>query len=126
MRSRTDDSNRTRWPWERRPALIPAESLGVGQRRNRGILWSNASLTAHGTGHVNSPGVLRAYDANDISRELWNSNLDAPHDACGRISKNAPPTVVNGKVYLASFGALPVATGALYVYGLLPKTPAAP
>lgn len=91
-----------------------------------GILWANASLTEHGTGHVNSPGVLRAYDANDISHELWNSNLDAPHDACGRISKNAPPTVVNGKVYLASFGALPVATGALYVYGLLPKTPAAP
>jgi hypothetical protein len=28
--------------------------------------------------------------------------------------------VVNGKVYLASFGALPVGTGALDVYGLLP------
>ncbi len=86
-----------------------------------GIVWANAALTAHGTGHLNSPAVLRAYDANDITHELWNSNLDAAHDSPGRISKNAPPTVVNGKVYLASFGALPVGTGALYVYGLLPK-----
>jgi len=85
-----------------------------------GILWANAALTAHGGGHINGPAVLRAYDANDVSRELWNSNLDPDHDTCGRISKNAPPTVTNGKVYLASFGALPVGTGALYVYGLLP------
>lgn len=90
-----------------------------------GILWANAALTAHGNGHVNGPAVLRAYDANDITRELWNSNLDPERDAPGRISKNAPPTVVNGKVYLATFGALPVGTGALYVYGLLP-TPATP
>jgi mono/diheme cytochrome c family protein len=86
-----------------------------------GILWANASLTEHGNGHINSPGVLRAYDANDVSHELWNSNIDAAHDTCGRISKNAPPTVVNGKVYLASFGSLPVGTGSLYVYGLLPE-----
>ena len=86
-----------------------------------GILWANAALAPHGNGHVNGPGVLRAYDANDIRRELWDSNMDADRDTCGRISKNAPPTVVNGKVYLASFGALPVGTGALYVYGLLPN-----
>lgn len=85
-----------------------------------GILWANAALVPHGTSHINGPGVLRAYDANDITHELWDSNLDAAHDTPGRVSKNAPPTVVNGKVYLASFGALPVGTGALDVYGLLP------
>jgi mono/diheme cytochrome c family protein len=86
-----------------------------------GILWANAALAEHGNGHVNGPGVLRAYDANDITHELWNSNLAPDRDNPGRVSKNAPPTVVNGKVYLASFGTLPVGTGALYVYGLLPE-----
>jgi mono/diheme cytochrome c family protein len=90
-----------------------------------GVLWANAALTAHGSGHINGPGVLRAYDANDITRELWDSNINPDRDTPGRVSKNAPPTVVNGKVYLASFGTLPVGTGALYVYGLLPS-PAAP
>ncbi len=90
-----------------------------------GILWANAALTAHGSGHVNGPAVLRAYDASDVTRELWDSNMNPARDMPGRISKNAPPTVVNGKVYLATFGALPVGTGALYVYGLLPN-PAKP
>ena len=95
------------------------------QGGTNGVLWANAALAEHGNSHINGPGVLRAYDANDVTHELWNSNLDSAHDAPGRISKNAPPTVVNGKVYLASFGTLPVGTGALYVYGLLPapKTP---
>jgi mono/diheme cytochrome c family protein len=86
-----------------------------------GILWANAALAAHGNDHINGPGVLRAYNADDITRELWDSNMNPERDTPGRVSKNAPPTVVNGKVYLASFGALPVGTGALYVYGLLPQ-----
>ena len=85
-----------------------------------GIVWANASLEQQGNSRIFGPGVLRAYDANDITHELWNSNLVSNRDTPGRFSKNAPPTVVNGKVYLASFGTLPVGTGALYVYGLLP------
>jgi hypothetical protein len=99
-------------------------SLSANGKTN-GILWANAALAEHGNSHLNGAGVLRAYDANDITHELWNSNLASERDNPGRVSKNAPPTVVNGKVYLASFGALPVFTGALYVYGLLPD-PAAP
>ncbi len=90
-----------------------------------GVLWANAALAEHGNGHINGAAVLRAYDANDITHELWNSNLAPDRDTPGRVSKNAPPTVVNGKVYLASFGTMPVGTGALYVYGLLPKPAAA-
>jgi mono/diheme cytochrome c family protein len=86
-----------------------------------GLLWVNAALTPHGNGHANVAGVLRVYDATDVRHELWDSAMDAEHDRPGRISKNAPPTVANGKVYLASFGTLPVGTGGLYVYGLLPK-----
>lgn len=105
-------------------SAYPGGILSISANGHKdGLLWANAALTPHGNGHVNAPGVLRVYDAADVRHELWDSNLDPEHDRCGRISKNAPPTVVNGKVYLASFGTLPVGTGALYVYGLLPASP---
>jgi hypothetical protein len=89
-----------------------------------GILWA----AIHATGdswHESRPGVLHAYDADDIRRELWNS-LEAPaRDDCGEYSKMAPPTIANGKVYLASFGAENVGTGQFCVYGLLPAAGAA-
>ncbi len=85
-----------------------------------GILWVNAALAPHGSNHINGPGVLRAYDATNIRHELWSTALDPARDRPGRVSKNAPPTIANGKVYLASFGTDPAGTGALYVYGLLP------
>ncbi|HVW22466.1 MAG TPA: cytochrome c [Opitutaceae bacterium] len=103
-------------------SAYPGGMLSLSANGGRdGILWTNSALTARGTAHVNAPGVLRAYEADDITHELWDSNMDPDHDACGRVSKNAPPTVANGKVYLASFGALAVGTGALYVYGPLPE-----
>ena len=102
------------------PTAATAADVRSEQRQGLGNRSLAAALTAHGSAHVNGPGVLRAYDANDVTHELWDSAMSPAADACGRISKNAPPTVVNGKVYLASFGTLPVGTGALYVYGLLP------
>ena len=38
----------------------------------------------------------------------------------------APPTIANGRVYLASFGTENVGTGRFCVYGLLPKKNAEP
>lgn len=106
-------------------SAYPGGILSLSANGNtNGIVWANAALAEHGNSHVNGAGVLRAYDANDITHELWNSNLVPDRDTPGRVSKNAPPTVVNGKVYLASFGALPMGTGALDVYGLLPEPPA--
>lgn len=100
-------------------AAYPGAMLAISAHGTRNaILWANAALAQHGGSHVNGPGVLRAYDATDVSHELWNSSIDTARDNPGRVSKNAPPTVANGKVYLASFGANPVGTGALNVYGL--------
>jgi hypothetical protein len=86
-----------------------------------GILWA----AIHATGdswHVSQPGILHAYDADDIRHELWNSLEIPARDDCGEYSKMAPPTIANGKVYLASFGDENVGTGQFCVYGLLPSS----
>jgi hypothetical protein len=76
----------------------------------------------HGSSwHESRPGILHAYDATDIRRELWNS-LEVPaRDDCGEYSKMAPPSIANGKVYLASFGPEDTGSGQFCVYGLLPR-----
>ena len=86
-----------------------------------GILWA----AIHATGdswHESRPGILHAYEADNIEHEVWNSLENAVRDDCGRYSKMAPPTVANGRVYLPSFGAENTGTGQLCVYGLLPKS----
>ena len=98
----------------------PGAMLSLSANGGRdGILWA----AIHATGdswHESRPGILHAYDANDIRRELWNS-LEVPgRDDCGEYSKMAPPTIANGRVYLASFGTENVGTGQFCVYGLLP------
>ncbi|WP_348267254.1 hypothetical protein P8936_15780 [Edaphobacter paludis] len=87
-----------------------------------GILWA----AIHATGdswHESRPGILHAYDADNIEHELWNSLEDPGRDDCSNYSKMAPPTIANGKVYLASFGTENVGTGQFCVYGLLPDGP---
>ena len=87
-----------------------------------GILW--AAIHAQGDSwHRSQPGVLHAYDADNINRELWNSLQNPARDDCGNYSKMAPPTIANGKVYLASFGTANTGSGQFCVYGLLPNGP---
>jgi hypothetical protein len=87
-----------------------------------GILWA----AIHATGdswEETRPGILHAYDADDINHELWNSLENPERDDCNNYSKMAPPTVANGKVYLASFGTKNIGAGQMCVYGLLPAGP---
>jgi hypothetical protein len=102
----------------------PGAMLSISANGNQdGIVW--AAIHATGDSWQESrPGILHAYDANDILHELWNSLEDAKRDNCGNYSKMAPPTVVNGKVYLASFGTRNTGSGQLCAYGLLPNGPA--
>ena len=98
----------------------PGAMLSLSANGNKdGILWA----AIHATGdswHESRPGILHAYDADDIRHELWNS-LEIPNrDDCGEYSKMAPPTVANGRVYLASFGSENIGTGQFCVYGNIP------
>jgi hypothetical protein len=74
-----------------------------------GIAW-----TLEPAAVATDPMILRAYDANDVSVELYDSNQAANNrDAPGSRMKFQVPVVVNGKVYIAT-------QGQLDVYGLLP------
>ncbi|HYL73422.1 MAG TPA: hypothetical protein VEU96_04420 [Bryobacteraceae bacterium] len=68
------------------------------------------------------PGTVHAFDATDLSRELWSSDMVPARDTLGRFAKFVAPTVVNGRVYVPTF------SGQLAIYGLLsdasPKTAA--
>lgn len=102
----------------------PGAMLSISANGDRdGILW--AAIHASGDSwHESRPGILHAYDADDINHELWNSLQNSKLDDCGNYSKMSPPTVANGKVYLASFGKENIGTGQMCVYGLLPDGPA--
>ena len=71
-----------------------------------GIVWALES-------GLGSPGVLHAYDATDLSKELYNSNQAANgRDSFGNGNKFITPMIVNGKVYVGT-------TTGVAVFGLL-------
>jgi hypothetical protein len=98
----------------------PGAMLSLSANGNEdGILWAAIHLSGS-SWHESRPGILHAYDADDISHELWNSLENPARDDCNNYAKTAPPTIANGKVYLASFGTRNIGSGQLCVYGLLP------
>ena len=100
---------------------IPGGMLSIsadGTKSGSGILWASLGLGSTFMGEV-VPGILRAFDARDLSRELWNSQQNR-RDDFGNFAKFNTPIVANGKVYLATF------SHQVAVFGLLPKGNIAP
>jgi hypothetical protein len=91
----------------------PTPSLSA-QGASGGVLWAIDSSTygvpsAFGTG----PAILHAYDAANLSSELWNSSQAANNrDTAGNAVKFTVPTVANGRVYIGT-------RTEIDVYGLL-------
>jgi hypothetical protein len=81
-----------------------------GSQDGTGILWASYAYTGDAE-HAVSPGILRAFDANDVTKQLWNNQLN-PRDASGYYAKFAAPTIANGHVYLPTF------SNRVVVYGL--------
>ncbi|MBS1786669.1 MAG: hypothetical protein JST85_03055 [Acidobacteria bacterium] len=93
----------------------PMSLSANGSKAGTGILWATGSLGGDANRSI-VPGILRAFDASDVTRELWNSEQIGDRDSVGSFAKFCPPTVANGKVYVPTF------SGQLQVYGLLPGT----
>jgi hypothetical protein len=85
-----------------------------GTNSGTGVLWASHQRSGDANQSV-QPGILRAYNAENVSIELWNSQQNSGRDSVGSFAKFVPPTVANGKVYLATF------SNRLNVYGLLPQ-----
>ncbi len=81
-----------------------------GSADGTGILWATFPVSGD-AGNTVCPGILRAFDANDITKELWNSNQTST-DNPGNYAKFCSPTIANGHVYLATF------SNQIVVYGI--------
>ena len=94
---------------------MPGSMLAVSSNNSQkgtGIIWASHPTSGNSIDEI-VPGMLQAFDANNVQHELWNSNMNAPRDSIGRFAKFVCPTVANGKVYMATF------SNQLAVYGLL-------
>jgi hypothetical protein len=69
----------------------------------RSIELPDGTQVARDANNSTVPGILRAFKASDVSQELWNSEQNSARDSYGLFAKFNPPTVWNGKVYLATF-----------------------
>jgi hypothetical protein len=83
-----------------------------GSTAGSGILWTSMPYNQDALIAV-VPGIFRAFDATDVTKELWNTHLNLVRDDFGNFAKFCPPTVANGRVYLATF------SNQVVVYGLL-------
>lgn len=93
-------------------AGLPYDGLAIsanGSAQYSAILWVTSTLG----GDNNGPGTLHALSAIDLSKELWNSEMNAARDSLGTLSKYTAPTIANGRVYVPTFA------NKLVVYGLL-------
>jgi hypothetical protein len=107
----------------------PTPSISASGSNSNGILWSLDNSTYCTPSDTSTtpcgPAVLHAYDALNLSHELWNSGT-VSGDAAGFAVKFTVPTIANGKVYFGtrgndSFnGTAPTIAGELDVYGLKP------
>jgi hypothetical protein len=80
---------------------------------NNAIIWLIDSSGALAT--PNTPAILRAYDASDLSKEIYSSSMAlADRDKAGPAVKFTVPTVANGNVYIGT-------QTELDVYGFLGK-----
>jgi hypothetical protein len=82
------------------PGSVPTVSANGN---TNGIVWVVEPAKA----------ILHAYDATNLSNELYNSKQNATRDGLGSNVKFAPATVVNGKVYVGT-------RTQIVAYGILP------
>jgi hypothetical protein len=99
---------------------MPGGFLAITANQNtNGILWASTPYNGNAV-HQSVQGVLYAFNA-DTLQVLWSDKTNDARDEIGMFAKYVPPLVANGKLYMATFGAVGTndGSGALVVYGLL-------
>ena len=117
------------------PDGMPGAMLSISANGNApgsALVWASHPLRDNANQSV-VEGIFRVFDATSVTKgadgkprltELWNSKEYAARDDIGLFAKFCPPTIANGKVYMANFGAVGAPTGSsghLVVYGLLAR-----
>jgi hypothetical protein len=101
------------------PNGMPGGMLSLssnGLAAGTGIVWACHPYTGNANNQTR-PGIIRAFDARDVSKELWNSMQDSLRDELGSFSKFNPPTIANGKVYCPTF------SNRVALYGVIATNP---
>jgi hypothetical protein len=79
-----------------------------GNRPGTGIVWALVPANGDSNTFRGVKGMLLALNAEDVSQELWRSQgSDAEidtGDSLGLLARFVPPTVANGKVFIANAG----------------------
>jgi len=104
------------------PSGMPGGFIALsanGGTAGTGIVWAlhpvsvNGSDTDASASGARVHGILQAFDASDVSKELYDSRMNASRDDLGNFAKFNEPMIVNGKVYV------PTMSKKIVVYGLL-------
>ncbi len=94
---------------------FPSPSFSISSDgTSNGIAWAVRSDQFNTDG----PAVLYAWDANDLSQPIYESDTNSARDSAGPANKFSIPVVTNGKVYVAAHGEVDV-------YGLFNGQPTA-
>jgi len=124
-------NGRLYWPsydflytWSVDPTSGLISTLPTSRSAQQFARTDGASLSANGGANgivwiMHNTGELLAFDATDLTKVLWTSGqAPANRDRAGSSTKFAPPTIVNGKVYVGT-------SNSIVAYGQLNVTAAA-
>ena len=85
---------------------------------SNGIVWAIARQDVFSEKPGKKPAILYAFDATNVSHQLYSSTFNATRDTAGAAVKFTVPTIANGKVYVGT-------QTEVDVYGLCPCPEAA-
>lgn len=91
------------------PVATSSETLGFpgaspsvsADGPSNGVVWAIDASTSEGASSA-GPAVLRAYDATNVSHELYNSTQAGARDTLGPAVRFTLPTIIGGKVYVGT------------------------
>jgi Legume lectin domain/Chitobiase/beta-hexosaminidase C-terminal domain len=96
-------------------SAFPSPSFSISSDGTQdGVAWAVRSDQFN----TNGPAVLYAWDANNLTTPIYESDTNSARDSAGPANKFSVPVVTDGKVYVA-------ANGEVDVYGLLSGQPQA-